>query len=162
MPKVNLEFWFELARQARTKYLALQEAQRGITKGVEPIIELVEKILNAQKTKSELKPDSFTTPLVDAITLLCSFRLSLVRRETLREFVNPSYRPLCSKNTPPGKWLFGDELPKQIKEIAEVNKMAKKLGPSKTSPGGRGRRGGGGGRRNTSSGRGPSFNQGNG
>ena len=58
--KVNLEFWFELARQARTKDLALQEAQRGITKGVQPIVKLLEKILNAQKTKSELKPDSFS------------------------------------------------------------------------------------------------------
>ncbi|XP_068721745.1 uncharacterized protein [Montipora capricornis] len=152
VPKVNLEFWFELARQARTKDLALQEAQRGITKGLQPVIELVEK------TKSELKPDAFITPLVDAITLLCnaSFRFSLVRRETMREFVNPSYRSLCSKNTPPGKWLFGDELPKQIKEIAEVNKMAKKLGPSQTSPGTRR-----GDRRNTS-GRGSSFNQGQG
>ena len=158
VPKVNLEFWFELARQARTKDLALQEAQRGITKGVQPVIELVEKILNAQKTKSELKPDSFITPLVEAITLLCnaSFRLSLVRRETMSEFVNPSYRSLCSKNTPPGKWLFGDELPKHIKEIVEVNKMANKLGPSQTSPGTRR-----GDRRNTS-GRGSSFNQGQG
>ena len=52
----------------------------------------------------------------------------------MRDFVNPSYRSLCRKNTPPGKWLFGDELPVQIKEIAEVNKMAKKLGPSRTSP----------------------------
>ena len=156
VPKVKIEFWFELARQARTKDLALQEAQRGITKGVQPVIELVEKILNAQKTKSELKPDSFINPLVDAITLLCnaSFRLSLVRRETMREFVNPSYRSLCSKKTPPGKWLFGDELPKQIKEIAEVNRMAKKLGPSQTSPGTRR-----GDRRNTS-GRGSTFNQG--
>ena len=126
VPKVILESWFELARQARTKHLAMQEAQRGVTKGVQPIIELVEKILKAQKTKSELKHDSFTTPLVDAITLLCnaSFRLFRVRRETMREFVNPSYRSLCSKNTPPGKWLFRDELPKQIKEIAEMNKMA--------------------------------------
>ena len=44
------------------------------------------------------------------------------------------------QNTPPGKWLFGVELPVQIKEIAEVNKMAKKLGPSRTSP--KARRGG--------------------
>ena len=77
-------------------------------------------------------------------------------QQTMREFVNPSYRSLCSRNTPPGKWLFGDELPKQIKEIAEVNKMAKKLGPSQTSPGTRR-----GDRRNTS-GRGSSFNQGQG
>lgn len=55
----------------------------------------------------------------------------------MREFVSPSYRSLCSKNTPPGKWLFGGELPKQIKEIAEMNKMAKKFGPSQTSPGAR-------------------------
>ena len=92
MVKGNLEFWFELARQARTEDLALREAQRGITKGVQPIVKLVEKILNAQKTKSELKPHYFATPLVDAIKLLCkaSFRLSLVRRETMRKFVNPS------------------------------------------------------------------------
>ena len=60
VPKVILESWFELARQSRTKHLTLQEAQRGVTKGVQPIIELVGKILKAQKTKSELKPDSFT------------------------------------------------------------------------------------------------------
>ena len=159
VPKTILESWFELARQARTKHLAPQEAHRGVTKGVQPIIELVGKILKAQKTKSELKPDSFTTPLVDTITLLCnaSFRLSRVRRETMREFVSLSYRSLCSKNTPPGKWLFGDELPKQIKEIAEMNKMAKKFGPSQTSPGARR-----GCRINTFSGRGSGFNKGQG
>ena len=71
----------------------------------------------------------------------------------MREFVNPSYCSLCRKDTPLGKWLFGDELPVEIKEIVEVNKMAKKLGPSQTSP--EARRGG---KRNASFGRGCSFN----
>ena len=65
--------------------------------------------------------------------------------------------PLCRKNTPPGKWFLGDELPEQITEIAEVNKMANKLGSSQISP--EARRGG---ERNTSSGRGCSFNLGQG
>ena len=47
----------------------------------------------------------------------------------LRDSINPSYRLICSQTIPIGKWLFGDELPKHVKDIVEVNKLAKNLSP---------------------------------
>ena len=56
-----------------------------------------------------------------------SYKTSMTRRETLKDVINSNYRSVCGQNTPLGKCLFGDELPKHIKDIAEVNKMSKKI-----------------------------------
>lgn len=37
-----------------------------------------------------------------------------------------AYQSVCSKSNPVTTFLFGDELPKHIKDIGEVNKIAKK------------------------------------
>jgi hypothetical protein len=66
--------------------------------------------------------------VADAITLLghASYLTSLKRREFLRPDIAPAYQSVCSKSNPVTTNLFGDELPKHIKEIGEVNKIARK------------------------------------
>ena len=130
VPKVNLELWYDLVRPARTKDLALKEVQRGVVKGTQPVTDLLNKVLEARKQRVQLDPAEFLSPLADAMTFLChsSYKISMSRRELLRDNINLSYCSVCSQSTPVGKWLFRDELPKQIKDIAEVNKLATKLG----------------------------------
>ena len=64
----------------------------------------------------------------DAITFLAHafFLTSLKRREFLKPDIAAAYKSVCTKSNPVTAYLFGDELPKHIKDIGEVNKIAKK------------------------------------
>ena len=46
----------------------------------------------------------------------------------MKQDMNPEYRQLCSAQVPVTKLLFGDYLPKSIKDLNETNKVAGKLG----------------------------------
>ena len=80
--------------------------------------------------------------LGDSVTFMChaSCKTSMTRRETLKDVINSNYRSVCGQNTPLGKCLFGDELPKHIKDIAEVNKMSKKISSSQQGSSSSGKR----------------------
>ena len=68
-----------------------------------------------------LQPSEMLPVIGDASTFLghASFLAFLKRRE----FLKPD---ICSKSNPITTFLFRDELPKHIKDIGEVNKIAKK------------------------------------
>ena len=75
-----------------------------------------------------LQPSEILPVIADAITFLshASFLASLKRREFLKSDIAVAYQSVCSKSNPIKTFLFGDELPKHIKDIEEVNKIAKK------------------------------------
>ena len=73
--------------------------------------------------------------LADAVTFLgrASYLTSLKRREFLKpDNANP-YKSVCNKSNAITTCLFGDELPKHIKEIGEVNKISRKVSGRPTS-----------------------------
>lgn len=142
VPKVNPELWHDLQRPSKTKDLALQEVQRGIVKATQPILSILEEALAAQKRKETIEPSTIVTKLADSVTLLChaSYKTSMTRRETLKDVINTNYRSVCGQNTPLGKCLFGDELPQHIKNIAEVNKLSKKISSSQQASSSSGKR----------------------
>lgn len=129
VPKVNPELWHDLQRPSKTKDLALQEVQRGIVKATQPILSILEEAIAAQKLKEKIEPSTIMSKLADSVTFLCHaiYKTSMTRRETLKDVINSNYRSVCGQNTPLGKCLFGDELPQHIKNIAEVNKLSKKI-----------------------------------
>jgi hypothetical protein len=48
------------------------------------------------------------------------------RREILKPEVAGRYKSLCRDSQPITTWLFGDELPKSIRDIAQVKRMCVK------------------------------------
>lgn len=142
VPKVNPELWHDLQRSSKTKDLALQEVQRGIVKATQPILSVLEEAIAAQKRKENIEPNTIMTKLADSVTFLChaSYKTSMTRRETLKDVINTNYRSVCGQNTPLGKCLFGDELPLHIKNIAEVNKLSKKISSSQQASSSSGKR----------------------
>ena len=54
-----------------------------------------------------------------------SFLTSLKKREFLKPEIAKPYQSVCNKSNVITTFLFGDELPKHIKEIGEVNKISK-------------------------------------
>ena len=66
--------------------------------------------------------------LADAVTLIghAFYLASLQRREFLKRDISSAYQSVCSKSNQVTAFLFGDELPKHIKDIGEVNKISRK------------------------------------
>ena len=127
-PKVNLELWHDLPRSTKTKDLGLQEIQRTLVKSAQPMILLLDSVLNSPKEKKAIEASSILPVIADAVTFLghTSYLSSLKRRECLKPDIAQAYQSVCSKSNSVTTCLFGDELPKHIKEIGEVNKIAKR------------------------------------
>ena len=128
VPRVNLELWHDLPRSSKTKDLALQEIQKNLVKSTQPLLQMLEMTLKAHKEKKALQPNEIMSFVADAVTFLghTSYLTSLKRREFLKPDIAQPYQSVCSKSNPMTTYLFGDELPKHIKDIGEVNKIAKK------------------------------------
>ena len=135
VPKVNLELWHDLSKESKSKDLGLQELQKGIVKASQPIIQLFDSALKARKDKSSMDPNDLLSLLADAVTFLghASFLTSLKRREFLKPDIARPYQSVCNKSNAITTCLFGDELPKHIKEIGEVNKISRKVSGRPTS-----------------------------
>ena len=129
VPKVNSELWHDLSKESKSKDLGLQELQKGIVKAAQPVIQLFELAFKARNEKTSTDPNSFLPMLADAITFLghASFLTSLKRREFLKPEIAKPYQSVCNRSNAITTCLFGDELPKYIKEIGEVNKISRKV-----------------------------------
>ena len=128
VPKVNLELWHDLPRATKTRDLGLQEVQKNIIKSAQPMLLLFDTVLKAKEEKKAIQPMEILPMFADAVTLIghASYLASLKRREFLKPDISAAYQSVCSKSNPVTTFLFGDELPKHIKEIGEVNKISRK------------------------------------
>ena len=135
MPKVNLELWYDLSKESKSKDLGLQELQKGIIKASKSIIQLFDSALKDCKDKSSINPNALLPLLADAVTFLghASFLASLKQREFLKPDIAKPYQCVCNKSNAITTCFFGDELPKHIKEIGEVNKVSRKVSGRPTS-----------------------------
>ena len=57
----------------------------------------------------------------------------LRRREFLKPDIAKPYQSVCNRSNAITTCLFGDELPKHVKEIGEVNKISRKVSGCPTS-----------------------------
>lgn len=64
VPKVNLEFWFDLQKSARIKNLSLQEIQKYVLKATQPLVIALDKVINA-KNKELIDPSVLLPELAD-------------------------------------------------------------------------------------------------
>ena len=73
-----------------------------------------------------LQFNELITNNVDVVALLghAAHELSHLRREKLKPALKPAYHALCSSETPTAstKYLFGDDLAKQIRDAKETNR----------------------------------------
>ena len=120
MPKVNPEVWGKLKRDTKTRDLKLQRIQNLVHKGLIPLIKLMENI-KKDKANMRLAADAFR------LLAMGSSQLSQRRRDLIAPDLCPTFRPLCGPNNPVTQLLFGDDLPKQIKDIADTQRVGAKF-----------------------------------
>ena len=124
--RVNTNIWNNLGETARSNYMKLQEVQKYLVKGITAVVTVVDALIKDES--NSCKEDNIGT-LMDAVILLANANTegNLRRRERLKPELHPSYRHLCNPSNTITSQLFGDDLPKAVKDIAEANKISSKI-----------------------------------
>ena len=73
--------------------------------------------------------DDTVGSLKDGVLLLANANqeLNYRRRELMRPQINTNYRHLCSPSNPVTSLLFGNDLPKAVKDVTDINRLSSKL-----------------------------------
>ena len=126
-PPVNPVIWRELDKFQRTRDVHLQTAQELLVKGLLTVVQVKEKLMEASKSSSDPLSKELSSACSTAIALLgnASLESSFRRRDLLRSAINRRYHALCGNTTPVGKYLFGDKIADDLKEINEANRVSK-------------------------------------
>ena len=130
IPKVNKTVWTskQTSKDLKESDRLLQRTQTYLTKGIIPLVNIMDKTL---KSSSEESNDLFDLAL-DSFSLLafCHRDLSSQRRRLLSPAISSKYKLLCSESAPiSASYLFGDSeaLERQVKEIDEGRKLGNKI-----------------------------------
>ena len=121
--RVNLPIWNNLSEKADIK---LQKVQKSLVKGATAVASVVNNLITAPGMPSK---NEVVNNLMDGVLLLANanMELNVCRREALRPELNASYRYLCAPSNPISSELFGDDLPKAVKDITDTNRITSKL-----------------------------------
>lgn len=124
--KVNQGVCNNLDESARSTDLKFQKVQKSLVKGMIIIATEVNKLMG--KSGPQNAEDTVGS-LVDGVLLLANANqeLNYRRRELMRPQLNVNYRHLCSPSNPVTSLLFGDDLPKAVKDISDTNRLSSKL-----------------------------------
>jgi len=130
--RVNPEIWSKIRSNTRSRDLRMQKLETSLNKSMIPIIKIVDKMLELKsnsKPASETDVSAFLQLSLDSLALLGHSinEVNLKRRELIKPELNDQFKQLCSSQTPVTKLLFGDDLPKSVKEISETNKVGVKV-----------------------------------
>ena len=124
--RVNLAIWNNLSEKARTADIKLQKVQKSFVKGATAVVSVVNNLITASGMPSK---NEVVNNLMDGMLLLANanMELNVRRREALRPELHASYRYLCAPSNPISSELFGDDLPKAVKDITDTNRITSKL-----------------------------------
>ena len=112
-PKVNQTIWENLSAPVRTKDVKLQKVQKSLTRGIAAYVTL-------------LDPNHISSEQQDVLALLCNanFEMNALRKELIKPDLNSRFTHLCKSTNPVTKYLFGDDLGKQVKDLQDQHKAA--------------------------------------
>ena len=124
--RVNLAIWNNLSDRARTSDIKLQKVQKSLIKGTTSVVQLVNDLIS---TPDMLPKDQIVSRLMDGVLLMANanIELNIRRREALKPELHTSYCYLCAPSNPITTELFGDDLPKAVKDITDTNRITSKI-----------------------------------
>ena len=125
--RVNQSIWNRLTAAVRSQDVRLQKVQTSIFKGMCALTTMIDKCLD--HIPSLQNGNDLLQLATDALTLFANANseLNQRRRELIKPDLHDKYKHLCSSSLAITDQLFGDDLPKQVKELTEVNRVCKKL-----------------------------------
>ena len=124
--RVNLPIWNNLSEQTRSADIKLQKVQKSLVKRATAEVSVVNNLITAPGMPSK---HEVVNNLMDGVLLLANANteLNVRRREALRPKLHASHKYLCASSNPISSELFGDDLPKAVKDITDTNRITSKL-----------------------------------
>lgn len=114
--RVNQSIWDHLTPAVRSQDVRLQKVQTSIFKGMCALTNIIDKFLD--HISSLPMGNDLLQQSTDALALFANANseLNQRRRELIKPDLHEEYKHLCSSSLAITDQLFGDNLPKQVKE----------------------------------------------
>lgn len=100
----------------------MQKLETNLLRSMIPIVKVADKLLEL-RSNSKSAWESYVSDSINEFNLKQG---ELIKRD-LNGDPNDKFKQLCSSQNPVTKGLFGDDLPKSVKEINETNKVDVKV-----------------------------------
>lgn len=126
---VNEEIWDLLPRRDRTVDLAFQRVQDTLIQGLSSLALLADKLAKDVQSKSPLNTTEILHHVMDSLVLItqANWSVNMKRRELIKPALEAPFTRLCKPDIATTTKLFGDDLPKQLKDMTEVSRAGKQL-----------------------------------
>ena len=125
--RVNQAVWDNLSPSVRSQDVRMQKVQESLFKGMCALTSMINKLVD----QIPLFPvgNDMLQEATDAFAMFANANTELNhrRRELIKPDLHNDYKHLCSSSIPITDQLFGDDLPKQVKDLTEVNRVGKKV-----------------------------------
>ena len=130
--RVNPEIWTKVRSNTRSRDLKMQKLETSLLKSMIPIVKMSDKLLEFKSNSTSASQSDvceFLQLSLDSLALMGHSinEVNIKRRKLIKPDLNDQFKQLCGSHTPITKLLFGDDLPKSVKEISETNKVGVKV-----------------------------------
>ena len=126
---VNEEIWDLLPRKSRAVDLAFQRVQGPLLQGISALTNLAGKLVKDVHDGKTLNTRDVLNHVMDSVAMLgnTNWKLNMKRRELIKPELNPPYTRLCKEDIAVSTKLFGDDLPKHLKDMSEAKKAGQQM-----------------------------------
>ena len=131
--RVNSEIWQSLNSFRKKADLRLANLQQAFQKATFATLTNADKLLRITDLSGPTKKELLTSS-IDIVALLghVASEISLLRREQMKPALKPEYHALCSSETKASaKFLFGEDLAKQVRDVKETHRIGNTVGSFK-------------------------------
>lgn len=125
-PKIDSDIWQMLPKFIQNRDAGFQAFQKIIASGIVPLMKVAQLLVpKSKENNADLRPY-----IKDAIISLGSsiFALSQKRRYLLRKVLPAKFVNLCNASQSVTEQLFGDEVQKKMRDLADFEKCKRKTG----------------------------------
>ena len=129
--RVNSEIWQSLNSFRKKADLRVANLQQAFQKTT--FTTNADKLLRITDLSGPTKKELLTSS-IDIVALLghVASEISLLRREQMKPALKPEYHALCSSETKASaKFLFGEDLAKQVRDVKETHRIGNTVGSFK-------------------------------
>ena len=111
-----------MSRKNKSIDLAFKKVQEPLIEGLSALAILSDCLVKDVKSSKTTNTREVLNQVMDAIAILgnANWRLNMKRREIIKPELNPPYTRLCKEEIKPSQKLYGDDLPKHLKEMTDA------------------------------------------
>ena len=122
---VNPEIFAQLPYYQQRANLNVSKIQDSVRKTALITLDLAQTVTNTKSGEFDAVKKQLLEQQVDSLALLghISYELSCLRRYKIKSVLKPEYAAICVDDGTQSNYLFGDDLPKRLKDAKEASNV---------------------------------------